>query len=86
MKSSHSTTIVQVVTTPVAVAGVQFYVRLSVSVLPHDSSITDAETTANLTQKCSKMSHVNRFILGSEGQMPRSQVTKTLPAWICVLL
>ena len=40
----------------------------------------------NLTNKCSTMSPGNAFILGSKGQMSRSQVTKTVPAWVFALL
>jgi len=42
--------------------------------------------TPNLTQKCSTKIPGNSCVLGSKGQRSRSQVTKTLPAWVFALL
>jgi len=52
---------------------------------PHDISKTDA-ARINLTQKRSTMSPENPVILESKGQRSRSQVAKTLPAWVFALL
>jgi len=57
--------------------------HMLVSVRPHESQ-TNAATSPNLTQKCSKISPGNPFILGLKGQ--RSRVAKTLPAWVFALL
>ena len=70
--------------------GVRFlppFVCVSVCFFPHDISQTPMKTgLPNLTQKYSKTSSGNPFILRSKGQRSRSRVTKALPAWVFVLL
>jgi len=75
-----------------AIAGVEFYLRLSVclSVYAHDISKTDAARLPNsyLTYKCSTTTSGNHLFWGqkSKGQRSRSRVTKILSAWVFALL
>ena len=56
-----------------------FYLKHFISVvirsLPHDISKTDAATITKSTRTGSTMSSRNPFILGSEGQRSRSQMS-----------
>ena len=53
---------------------------------PHDISKTDAAMITKLDTEMLHDSPGNPFILGSEGHRSRSQITKSLPAWVCTLV
>ena len=76
------------ISTPTAVAarGVGFFLSPFICFSRSISQKPMQVGSPNLIKKCSTMSFGNSLMLTSKGQMSRSRVTKTLPAWVFAFL